>query len=109
LLPDKIQGLTPAVWDAFNIQDEDDAIVRERFLDVAGPDLVDDFFVITDASWKKSVGPFSIKACELTTLKAEHAERVAEPFFAGDVIIMSPAKGTVAVVHHDGLIALLRG
>ena len=70
LLPDKIQALAPAAWDAFNIQDEDDAMVRVRCLDVAGPDLVDDFFVIADASWKKSAGPFSIKACELTTLMA---------------------------------------
>jgi hypothetical protein len=36
LLPDQIQGLTPADWDAFDIQEEDDVTIGARFLGVAG-------------------------------------------------------------------------
>jgi hypothetical protein len=46
---------------------------------------------------------------ELLSLIAAHSERIREPFFRSDKINMSPANGTVIVVQHNGLIAILHG
>jgi hypothetical protein len=50
-----------------------------------------------------------LPAWRLSGLVRDHLERTGEPFFAADVVILSPEEGVVVAVHHAGLIVVARG
>jgi hypothetical protein len=65
--------------------------------------------VVTDDSHRQSVGPFFVAAERLASFAWTYRATLDAVLVGGDVVIVSPATGTVIVVHHNGLIATLGG
>lgn len=107
-LLDQIHGIEPSSWARFRL-DDDDVVIGERLVDAVGTQLGNDLFVVTDASWRPDVGPFVLPAWRLSGLVRDHLDRAGEPFFASDVVILSPDGGVVVAVHRAGLVAVAHG
>jgi hypothetical protein len=107
-LPDQIVGIPPEAWRRFRI-DEDDVAVGERLVAEVGTALGNDLFVVTDASWRPDVGPYITPSWHLSGLIRDHQERTGEPFFNGDLVILSPDDGALVALHRAGLMAVVHG
>lgn len=107
-LLDQIEGIPAASWRRFRL-DDDDSTLGEQLVAEVGTLLGNDLFVVTEASWSPDVGPFMLPAWHLSGLFRDHLERTGEPFFAGDVVILSPDEGTVVAIHPAGLMATAYG
>ena len=107
-LLDQLEGIPANAWRRFP-RDDDDIALGERLVGQVGTALGDDLFVVTDASWRPDVGPFSIPSWHLSGLIREHAARTGEPFFNGDVVILSPDDGALVALHRAGLMAVAHG
>jgi hypothetical protein len=107
-LLDQIEGIPTDAWTRFRL-DDDDVTLGERLVAEVGTQLGNDLFVVTDACWRPDVGPFVLPAWHLSGLVREHAELAGEPFFAADVVILSPDEGVVVALHQAGLMAVAHG
>lgn len=107
--PDEIAGLSVDGWEPFDIEERDpdavEADLAARCLAVLAGDLI----VVTDTSYRDDVGPHTVPAGELGGFLAGFAERFGEVPVGGDVVVLGPAAGAAVVVHHNGLIATVRG
>ena len=108
-LLDQIEGIPARGWRRFRIDDDDDVTLGERLVAEVGTALGNDLFVVTDASWRPDLGPFVLPAWHLTGLIREHVEQTGEPFFNGDLVILSPEEGSLVALHRAGLMAVARG
>jgi hypothetical protein len=109
LLPDQINHCTADPWLPLDLEAGDDVAVGKVLMAALGHNLGHRLLVVSEASWRDDVGPFTVTKGELPTLIMGHADRYQEPFFAGDVIIISPDNGEVVVVHHSGLMTAIHG
>jgi hypothetical protein len=107
-LLDQIDGIPAQAWKRFRL-DGDDAELGNQLVAEVGTALGDDLFVVTDASWRPDVGPFVSPSWHLAALIRDHLERTGEPFFNGDVVILSPEEGSVIALHRAGLMAVVHG
>ena len=67
----------------------------------------DEVFVITEASYDNSNGPFQLKAEELEAFVTNHLSQYGECFFNGDVAIVSLKNKSVWAFHHEGFFAYI--
>jgi hypothetical protein len=107
-LLDQLEGIPADAWRRFRVDDEDVAL-GERLVAQAGTALGNDLFVVTDASWRPDVGPFVLPSWHLSGLIRDHVELTGEPFFNGDLVILSPDDGSVVALHRAGLMAMAQG
>lgn len=64
---------------------------------------------VSDASYRHDVGPFLVHTDSLASFIDGYPRLYGEPFLSTDVVVLSPNTGYVGAVHHNGLIALLKG
>jgi hypothetical protein len=57
--------------------------------------------VVTDACFSKATGPFFVHEHALDTFMREHADRVDDSFFGGDVVVLSESENRLIVVHSE--------
>jgi hypothetical protein len=107
-LLDQIEGIPAEAWRRFRV-DEDDVTLGERLVAEVGTALGNDLIVVTDASWRPDVGPFITPSWHLAGLIRDHQERTGEPFFNGDLVILSPDDGALVALHRAGLMAVTHG
>jgi hypothetical protein len=107
-LLDQLAGIPHSAWSRFTL-DDDDVVIGERLVGMVGTQLGNDLIVVTDASWRPDVGPFVLPAWHLSGLLRDHLKLTGEPFFASDVVILSPDEGIVVALHRAGLLAVARG
>ncbi len=106
--PDDVAGIVPADWAVFQTEGPD-VTVGEELLGRVASQLSGVVVVVTFASYLRLAGPFFVASSQLFSLISEHAEAFDDPFFSGDVTMVAPKTGTVVLVHHDGLLAVLSG
>jgi len=106
---DQIDGMPSNAWRRFRVDEYDDVATGERLIAEVGTRIGSDLFVVTDASWRPDVGPFVLPAWHLAALIRDHQSLVGEPFFNGDLVVLSPDEGTVVALHHAGLMASAHG
>ena len=107
-LLDQIDGIPSRAWRRFRL-DDDDVPLGERLVAEVGTALGNDLFVVTDASWRPDVGPFVLPSWHLAGLIRDHLAITGEPFFTGDVVILSPDGGSLVALHRAGLMAVTHG
>jgi hypothetical protein len=107
-LLDQIDGVPGDAWRRFRV-DDDDVPLGERLVAQVGTALGNDLFVVTDASWRPDIGPFVLPSWHLSGLIRDHAALTGEPFFNGDLVILSPDDGAVVALHRAGLMAVAHG
>lgn len=107
--PELIPGLTPDSWEPFVIDDRDPSLVTSQLLEYCAPIVSGPLVIATFRSFRPDVGPFFLHADRLGEFVSEYVEIYDDVPVAGDVIVVAPAIGVVVVVHHNGLIATLRG
>lgn len=107
-LLDQLVGIPPSAWSRFPL-DGDDAGRGELLVEAVGTQLGNDLFAVTDAAWRPDVGPFVLPAWHLSGLFRDHLARTGEPFFAADVVILSPDEGVVVALHRAGMMAVAHG
>jgi hypothetical protein len=105
---DQIEGIPSDAWRRFRM-DGDDITLGKRLVAQVGTALGNDLFVVTDASWRPDVGPFVLPSWHLSGLIREHATLTGEPFFNGDLVILSPDDGALVALHRAGLMAVAHG
>lgn len=107
-LLDQIEGIPARSWRRFRVDDED-VVLGERLVAEVGTALGSDLFVVTDASWRPDVGPFALPSWHLAGLVRDHQGLTGEPFFTGDLVILSPDDGALVALHRAGLMAVAGG
>jgi hypothetical protein len=107
-LLDQIEGIPANAWRRFRM-DDDDVPLGERLVAEVGTALGNDLFVVTDGSWRPDVGPFVLPSWHLSGLIREHVAITGEPFFNGDLVILSPDDGALVALHRAGLMAVAHG
>jgi len=107
-LLDQIDGIPADAWRRFRV-DDDDVPLGERLVGQVGTALGNDLFVVTDASWRPDVGPFVLPSWHLSGLIRDHERLTGEPFFNGDLVILSPDDGALVALHRAGLMAVAHG
>ena len=105
---DQIDGIPGGAWRRFRV-DDDDVPLGERLIADIGTALGSDLFVVTDASWRPDLGPFVLPSWHLSGLIRDHVQLTGEPFFNGDLVILSPDDGGLVALHRAGLMAVARG
>jgi hypothetical protein len=108
-MPDQIAGLRPDRWQPFDLEAGDGEVLGAELIERYGHLLQGKFAIITDMSWRTTVGPLTTAASQLIDFIRGHADRSGEAFFAGDVVIVSWKTGVVIVVHHNGLVQAVHG
>ena len=63
--------------------------------------------VITDASYRNTLGPFEVEANNIQRFIEEHNKNLGEPFLDTDIIIVSIELKLAWVIHHEGVYALI--
>jgi len=87
--------------------DDLDAVeVTRAFLAYCQPRVRGTLTIVTDDCWRTDVDPLEVSAAD-PSFAASYPEVYDSAFISGDTIVLSPATGTVIVVHHDELIATL--
>jgi len=107
-LLDQIEGIPANAWRRFRV-DDDDVPLGERLVAEVGTALGSDLFVVTDASWRPDLGPFVLPSWHLSGLIRDHVGLTGEPFFNGDLVILSPDDGGLVALHRAGLMAVAQG
>jgi hypothetical protein len=107
--PELIPGLTPKSWDDFDIDGRDPAIVAEDLVRYCTPIVSGTLIIVTLQSFRSEAGPFFVNAKRLRVFVSAFMDAYDDVPVAGDTIVVSAATGVVVVVHHNGLIATLRG
>lgn len=105
---DQIEGIAAGAWRRFPLDDED-VPSGERLVAEVGTTLGTDLVVVTDASWRPDVGPFVLPSWHLSGLVRDHLAITGEPFFGGDLVILSPDEGTLVALLRAGLMAVAQG
>jgi hypothetical protein len=107
-LLDQIEGIPAGAWHRFRLGG-DDVALGERLVADIGTALGSDLFVVTDASWRPDLGPFVLPSWHLSGLIRDHQSLTGEPFFNGDLVILSPDDGGLVALHRAGLMAVVQG
>src|SRR6266487_6999063 len=107
--PESIPGLTSDSWEGFLIDGRDPSLVTRALLDYCAPIVSGALVIVTFQSFRPHVGPFFVHAGQLQEFVSEYVGIYDDVPVAGDVIVVAPEAGVVVVVHHNGLIATLRG
>lgn len=106
---DSLAGLGPESWEEFHFEEfapeEASRLMLERFTPFLSGLLV----LISDASYRDGVGPFLVHTNSLSAFLDRYPSLYDEPFVSTDVVILCPRTGYVGAVHHNGLIALVKG
>jgi hypothetical protein len=108
-MPDQIAGLRPDGWQPFDLETGDDHVLGTELIERFGHLLECQLTIITDVSWRPTVGPLTTTAPQLITLIGENADRFGEIFFGGDVVIVPGKTGVLVVVHHNGFVQVVHG
>ncbi|MDV3349819.1 hypothetical protein QGP82_14025 [Leptothoe sp. LEGE 181152] len=66
-----------------------------------------DIYVVTEASYKKELGPFKVHAADLECFITEHLNAYSECFFNGDVLITSTKDSCMWIFHHGGVMTFI--
>jgi hypothetical protein len=106
---DQINGLSADDWTEFQIDDRDPKIVTRDLLAYCAPVVSGMLVVVTLLSFRGDVGPFFVRAERLNEFSSIYPEVYDDAFVAGDLFVLSPATGVLVVVHHNGLVAIVRG
>jgi len=107
--PDQIAGLSSTDWHEFQIDDRDPATVTEDLVAYCQPIVAGIIVVTTFQSWRPDVGPFFVGASGFPDFATAYSEAYDDALVAGDTVLVSAYTGIVVVVHHNGLIAAVRG
>jgi hypothetical protein len=106
---DQINSLSAQDWTEFQIDDRDPRLVTRDLLGYCAPVVSGMLVIVTLLSFRKDVGPFFVAAERLGEFSSSYPEVYDDAFVAGDLFVVSPATGVLVVVHHNGLVATLRG
>ncbi|WP_371368286.1 hypothetical protein SRRS_19220 [Sporomusa rhizae] len=63
--------------------------------------------IITDASYKKELGPFHVDAFDLNEFVIKHKQSFGETFLDTDILILSVDLKKIWMFHHEGVYALI--
>jgi len=88
-----------------NWEDLDDIDILHQVLNLHVID--DEVFVITEASYNESAGPFRLQPHELESFTINHLDKYGECFFNGDVAIINLKTKSVWAFHHEGVFAYI--
>ena len=67
-----------------------------------------DLYVVTEAAYRKSKGPFCVSSDEIRGFVEEHLNTFGECFFNGDVLILSVDQNTIWIFHHEGVYSTIK-
>jgi hypothetical protein len=107
--PDDLNAINPADWVSCPTEDRADDEIWAQIAGQVTAQLRGLVVAVTFASYLTHVGPFFVQASALDGLIRDHADVLDDCFFSGDATIVVPTSGTVIAVHHDGLLAVLKG
>jgi hypothetical protein len=107
--PDGIPGLAPDSWTEFVIDGRDPSLVTGELVEYCAGVVSGPLVIATLRSFRPDVGPFFVRADRLAEFAADYLAAYDDVPVAGDTVIVSPETAAVVVVHHNGLIATLRG
>lgn len=63
--------------------------------------------IVTEASYKKNLGPFCVKASGIREFVLAHYKNFEDRFFETDVIIANNEKKEIWIFHHEGVYAFM--
>lgn len=70
-------------------------------------DIEGELIFVTDASYKKDLGPFRVDAASIREFVREHYKNFGEHFLETDVIIINMEIKVVWIFHHEGVYSLV--
>ena len=106
---DQITELSADDWTEFQVDDRDPKVVTQDLLAYCAPVVSGMLVIVTFLSFRVDVGPFFVGAERLGEFSLTYPEVYDDAFVAGDLFVLSPATGALVVVHHNGLVATIRG
>jgi hypothetical protein len=106
---DDISGLTPGIWESFDVDVRDSKEITDDLLGRLSGTLEGPLIVVNFACFRAGLGPIFVDAEDFTVLVEGFPEVSGEPFVDGDVVILCLNRGRATIIHHDGLIAALDG
>jgi hypothetical protein len=107
--PEWIPGLSPGVWEDFDIDGSDPSQVANALVGYCESVLAGLVIIVTFDSFRNNVGPFFVLKERLSEFASSYPEIYDDVLVGGDVVMLSPSTGRVVVVHHSGLITTLSG
>jgi hypothetical protein len=107
--PDDISGLAPESWKSFDVEGRNPAAAAEALALHCQPVAVGLLIVVTIESYRQNVGPFFVWSDYFGDFVRSYPSTFDDALVGGDIVVLSPATGYVVVVHHNGLIATLKG